>query len=262
MKKVAILGFGPSALYAIAACNAVGIEPLVITDRPVTSPVGAFYLHWVPEFYAKLMSQYRIEYTYHGCEKVYLEKQWGKDAIDVNSSWGKYANEVGYNPSEFTELIAHKSKFVYRTGVKVMCSDLYDLSKQYDKVFCTIPFHFIPFDRVPVAIISTNFISPINSIDYYGEDKTLEVRRSILFGKICAELAIGIARNENTDEQKKTYMSREVIYLNDISPLSVFGPFDSTEDGVVFIGRNARYDRNELAHNAYERVLNELRGII
>jgi hypothetical protein len=254
MKKVAILGFGPSALYAITACNELGIYPRVLADKPLLSPAGAFYLHSVPKQWEAWMTPYDIHFVYKGSEEIYIRKQWGSIAYpyDLKTSWGKYSEEIGYKPGDFYNAITQGATFDVQMGRNLILEDLPDLAKEYDKVFCTIPFHSKPFVRIPVITFPAKM--HMNTIEYIGTLLPEFVRESSLFGTVYIEFP----------EKCKPYVSatEKLVHVNDISPLAIAGPFDRTEDGVVFIGRNARYDRNELAHHAYERVLNELRGSV
>jgi hypothetical protein len=254
MKKVAILGFGPSALYAIAACNELGIFPRVMTDKPMLSPAGAFYLHWVPDRYKEWITPYDIHFEYKGSEEIYIRKQWGQVAYpyDIKTSWGKYTEEVGYKPEDLYNIVQAICTFDVQTGTNICLAELADLARRYDKVFCTIPFHNDKFVQIPVITFPARM--NMNRIEYIGTLLPEFVRESSLFGTVYLEYPEGYKPYVATGEK--------LVYINDISPLSIAGPFDRTEEGVVFLGRNARYDRKELAHHAYERTLDELRRIV
>jgi hypothetical protein len=247
MKKVAILGFGPSSLFAIVACNEMDIIPVVITDRPATCPVGAFYYHKIPPSFEPMVRKDEIKFTYIGNEAAYLQKQWGDPF--VYSSWGRYNLEYGYNPQDFYTAVSRECTFILETDNIIVPESLPELSRIYSKIFCSVVMHTRHFASIPVSMEITQ--GSENKIEYNGNAEDLAVRTSDLFGIRYVEYP------PNRDIQGGI-----LTYIKDISPLSKPGINIDIPANITMIGRNAMFRRDELAHNAYERVLDELRRSI
>ena len=57
--KIAIVGGGPSAIFAILACEKSGIVPDLYIREMRIQP-GAFWFHWIPDILIPLVKPSRI----------------------------------------------------------------------------------------------------------------------------------------------------------------------------------------------------------
>jgi hypothetical protein len=251
MKKVAILGFGPSALFATIACNERDIVPDIFSTERAINVAGAFYLHMVPAYCDDWsLKKYEIRYAYEGIEQKYLQKQWGNPFGE--SSWGKHKIELGYNPREVSAKFYERCRYSEIFN-PIDLKTIQILANKYDIIFCSIVVHNRTFKIIPISVEPSK-VATINTIIYDGYSSDV-VRISHLFGFTYTEYVDNSYVSAHIQEAP-------IFHVRDIPPQAERGFTLSVPDNVFFIGRNARYDKNELAHDAYGRVRDELRRII
>lgn len=249
--KIAILGFGPSSMFSIMACNDQGFAPTVVGGDIVRVPAGAFYYHWLPQEYSKEAKIHHINYKYVGNAGVYSEKQWGNE--NYPSSFWKYSNEIGYEPREVFSLFQQKSTFKYVHSGIMKTEDVLEYCGKYDIVVCTFPLPEImeQAQKVtrPVIIRPTKLQD--NIIIYSGKKEDKWVRWSNLFGTTYVEYC-------NFEDVPKE--APRIVPIVDLHPnLSVQMPF--LPNNLFFSGRYAEFKRTRLAHEAYKRMEEILNAI-
>src|SRR3990172_8148399 len=141
VKKIAIVGGGPSALFAIMACADCGIVPDVFYRELRLQP-GAFWFHWVPDWIDSVVSSSSIKINSVGTRRDYIEKQWKNPPESYTSSFPEKTRlEEGYNPKEVSKLI-FESHLFNRIPLEenLTDKDLFGLKKRrYDLVFHSFP---------------------------------------------------------------------------------------------------------------------------
>ena len=246
--NVAILGFGPSSMYAIMACNDLGIKPEVICIGQPKYPAGTFYLHWLPKSVRRFISEEEIVYRYMGTEDQYLINQYGTKNAG-KSSFGRYSDCLfvpGYDPQRVMAFVEEKLSY----SVVAIPSRLEDwevaiLCEKYSKVFCSFALEgaihrYDPFMLIPVVAEKNDLEH--NVIVYNGTTDHDWVRKSYLFGMCYTEYASG---NVPT--------SGNLVTVIDLKP-HVTGSISSGLENLTLIGRLACMDRKVLAHDAYQKV--------
>jgi len=246
MKKIAILGLGPSGMFSVMACNDKGYKPVVISTGSLRSPAGAFYFHWIPPQYARKVPQEVITYSYIGTNQIYLQKQWG-DSIQgqVSSSFGKYDMELGYSPWRTVQVFQDTAAFDYVAREPLSTEEVFELCKVNDLVVCTFPLGALMADLFTVprpVTIQQGSPTAQNLIVYNGTWEEKWVRRSHLFGRIYTEYC------HLEDVAGSPY---QVITIRDIHPQLAPANLEGIPDNLHFSGRNAELNRKRLAHEAY-----------
>jgi hypothetical protein len=100
--NVAVLGNGPAGMAAAHAATLTGARVHVYAPPGVSNISGAQYLHHpLPTINPDQPDGY-IQYVFWGQEEFYKNKVYGND--DVESSWGKFGNEVPYWSMQATYL--------------------------------------------------------------------------------------------------------------------------------------------------------------
>jgi len=249
--KIAILGFGPSAMFSIMACNTNGITPVVYGEQPLRIPSGAFYYHWLPLYYARKVQSYLIAYFHKGTEDIYLQKQWGTS--EYESSFGKYSQESGYSPVEVYEVFRANAAYEHvPVKNKFTTDDVFAKCNEYDIVICTFPLKEI-YDRIKkvrrvVQVI--NYPRPTeNRIMYSGDPADEWIRISELFGYTYVEYA---------SAEGPSIYSGFMTQIIDLYPNQWYQEMIKP-DNLHFMGRYAELNRRRLAHEAYamtEEILN------
>jgi hypothetical protein len=183
--RIAILGAGPTSIFVLAALRDRGHIPWIIANEVKASTPGAFYYHWVPDWIGA--KPYPIEYAYQGTKEEYSLKQWG---YPYPNSFGSYAEEIGYYPSEVASyVLAHCNHGVEKPTDKMIDGKVFDLCRSYDLVFCTFPLQMHMINNktyfYPVTIQPSNDAE--NYIIYNGLKNDVRVRQSQLFGYLYTE---------------------------------------------------------------------------
>jgi len=253
--RVAILGFGPSALFSILACNDFGISPTVMAYGFEAPPVvGCFFYHWTPTWIEEMVGASRISVMTYGNEKTYIKKQWG-DTEGITSSFNKYTGAViGYNPHAVNQVIMEIAHFEKVQIFKSGGFYLSDVCNKYDYVIQTFPtkesyYTRPPLVYIPVSIQSSN--EPSNFIVYSGIEGDRWVRMSNLFGKRFTEYPPNFI-----------VPSGDVIVIKDMYPnVAEYQRYENDLHNLHMVGRFAQWKRTMLSHEAYGRVQNILKGV-
>jgi len=266
--KVAIVGGGLAAMYAVLACTDHHIIPTVYTNS-MMRPSGAVFLRWLPERVAKEVDKFCIQIQFVGNRLGYIQKQFlepGIENVYASSFPDTEYIRKGYDPDILYNHIIQEENY-RRIDVKRLFEweDLDHLSSDYDRVFYSFPSGDILrllgkyIVRIPVASRDTNEMYSKNKICYDGIADSLFVRVSTLFGKESIELP----RRENLTqlELNKLFprysvnfipdIHPSILYLKDIEIPRKFGK-------LIPIGRLARMERHLLSEDTYPIVSEEL----
>lgn len=257
-RKVAILGMGPSAAFAVLACRHTGITPTVYSSvSPSVSvpPVGAFFYHKVPGAEAQSIYPTTITVIGVGGKERYFSKQWGYNGESTFPA-EPYA-DYGYEPSSVWRYLWGGQEIT--SHAPFTDESIAALAKDFDFVFQTFPTdtartsmsqYKTIFPATTVRVRSTVmlsddlFISP-NTIIYDGTELHPFVRASSLFGILTKEYP--------KDYQIST--REQVVMIPDLLPSCPEWPENATPAKNVFLmGRWAEWKRHMLAHEAYDRV--------
>lgn len=277
-KRVAIVGYGASAMYAVLACNDKGIIPTVYA-RTLTIPKGAFWLYSLPVEVGRKFINHKIRIASIGKREVYISKQWNiEDLPKTYKSSFPEKEEIrtnGYDPSTVIPYILSDSKRcrVERINRNFGDQDLQLLSKPYDFVFHSFPssklrsmFSEYIEKRKVITIPSKDAITSgyINSLEntvlYDGTYGNIFVRKSFLFDTVYLELG-NYECKPLVEHILDSIPNSSLSFFPDIKPNSVPNyPYHvQGRHGVIIpIGRGATFNRSELSHDTYAKVINYL----
>lgn len=256
--KVAILGSGPAAAYAVMACREEGIVPTVISDRsPQTDQVGAFFLHWLPPWLVDYAGNAAVTVLVQarGTAECYTAKQWGR--VVPSSFPAAPRKEVWYNSAVLGEV--WKVQEVGLAPGRFDDADLLRLGGEYDFVFHTfsaeavrggarrlIWFPVLTFRSGPQA-------GDMGMVMYNGEPKDRWVRMTRAFGRVSIEYP----RDQAELAMREDPVCAEMEYnkLRDIHPDTLpLNPWERIAGNVIPIGRFATWNRKALSHDSYNTV--------
>jgi hypothetical protein len=248
MTDVVILGFGPSALFALMACNEMKIQPVIISKEAMRCPYGAFLYHWLPPKFARQIKLVEVPVYRQGIEEEYLRKQWGERLI-AESSFSKYSEIYGYNPFDVFHKVTKDCPHNFMTG-EVTEEYRSDLLKNTKYVFQTFPEPDIRKTFIQRAVtVTDNDATPF--ILYSGVPEVAWVRKSVLFGSEYAEYP-----SVDSLPEKCKYAT-----FMDIDPDIIYRVAKKPEN-LHYVGRYAQASRKLMAHDAYFRVRGILNGTI
>ena len=258
--KVAIVGFGPAAMYAIIACNDRGIYPTVMANAVNINP-GAFWLKSVPKKFVDGTQQHRIVITKVGERENYIRKQWNEFPVGYKSSFPDTEFvEYGYDPVVTVPWILSQLKFDIEDTGKLGDPDLIKLGKKYDFVFHSFPSELARktlgnmIVKVPVTI-STYDIKQGNRVIYNGRKGDFVVRVSYLFGKKYTEYSVHNMDSKDLDSKTNRFsQSSNVRWIEDLRPISLSISVPYLAYNIIPIGRLGGFDRTVLAHHTYDLV--------
>jgi hypothetical protein len=259
MRKIAIVGGGPSAVFAIMACKDLGIKPDVFAPG-LGNNLGAFWFHWVPPVWEKFTLKVPIKIKFVGDREGYIKKQW--EGYDIPnsyvSSFPEEEKEVfGFNPLRLTKDLNESDFFnLNRIDRNLSKDDLLRLGNEYDLVF-----HSFPTMQAAQENSDLIFSLPIlietstDPLNYYTEYDGLLLnkvsRRSNLWGWKFTELR-PIKHTDPDNWIEKRGMT--VSFVKDLVPFDRSVNFFPLHERIVPIGRLARFDRKALSHDAYNLV--------
>lgn len=252
VQRVAILGGGPSAAFALQACRDRNVAPEVFANEH-TQPRGAFYVHWVPETVSR-RSRYKLPVYWLGMGSAgrYVEKMWGEKLL--SSSFPEEPRvEQGYHPSILTELWG---LYPLRPTTSLRDRDIRAMSPRYDLVVQTFPSEEGTRRRPNRA---TSFPiwwkeipeSPFLMLWYNGGEGAW-VRQTMGCGiwsiefPTSYELDMEIAASGWTIAQGRDLKHFTRPYTTGLA------------SNVLLVGRYARWDRKFLAHHTYQLVLDAI----
>lgn len=250
--KILIVGSGPSAAYAILACQACGVEPTVISNsQPHTNQAGAFFLHWLPEDFVHKTGAAAVEVYWIplGDKRTYLAKQ-GYDDLALPCSFPDDLKVVPMYSSAWLDAAWH--------GVDVRLGelDVEDMVRmattEFDFVFYTFPAvkHGRQLEQFPVVDARTT--ADYNVIVYNGTTGGNWVRMTMAFGRLSFEYAHEVRWYDLPQHQGLVF---EKHLLREIPPRVLpLGASEYPAPNVIPIGRFAEWHRKRLSHEVYERV--------
>jgi hypothetical protein len=258
----AILGAGPSAAYALAACRSYGIEAEIITNRaPSVMFPGPFWLRLNPTE-APIPKQSMHIFS-EGTSEIYLQKQWKDvDLSAISTSFPTQARtELIYEPAlVLTE--------IWKRSSVLMCSDISDfdigeIAKDREVVFVTFPTaksrNALQKYSVKYPIVSYKVEDnpTLNYCIYVGTEESSFVRTSRLFGRVHLEYPSDHIINQDI------LGDGILCYAPDTRPdTPEWDPTDVPAKNVHLIGRHAEWNRKILSHDAYSKVLKILEEVL
>jgi hypothetical protein len=270
--KVAVLGSGASAAFAVAACKDIGAEVKVYSSvhpNELSTQMGAFFLHDIPPNIGHIESV-AVDIDSIGEASVYSEMQWGRNIPTSFPSerrterWYSpmYLNRVWQDVTVFRETLS-KEDIVRLTQLG------------YDWVFHSFPLVERTDSIVRFPILVGNQYSHLRDfILYNGTIQFDWVRLTRQFGNLCLEYPHNISVDDeclfrdmvgDLDSlgieglQSKDYPQWEHVWGRDIVPETE--PLTSEEyvqKNIIPIGRFATWDRKMLSHQAYTIVKTHL----
>lgn len=269
MSRIAIVGSGISAMYAVLACYEKGFYPDVYM-RDIAYPKGAIFLRYLPKSLRTRFPKYDIIFDSVGTRKCYIMKQWYNIPKGYRSSFPRtrFVN-IGYEPNSILYYVFSSKFMMNKISINSNFDDnaLFSLGSTYDLVFHSFPNSKLKssLQRYIVKLpILTKSIEDVTTqeIIYNGSPESLIVRKSVLFGKEYLELS---QRTGYSDTELRTLFPKyDLSFSQDLDPgtLSMEIP-DSTRNlskKIIAIGRLGRMERSELADNTFSlvtRILDE-----
>lgn len=262
--RIAILGSGPSGLFAAHAAVQSGIDDLVIFDRQpdiARKTSGVFYIHDSCDL---LLERHIINQGVLGAvgqsentiAEKYGRKVYGKPIAKVSIIDALNRKSIyGYNSKQAMDRLWD----LYKDNIEIRSFENYDevhnlLREGFDKVISTIPapslFPKLTFNfekawmRVGTAPLSESFIFySISSVHKW-------YRASALFGAFVQEFPERIPKKE-----------KEGYQIFDITKV-INGDRLPQHPDILFAGRFGAWDKTQLTHTVYFKTLEWLKGTI
>ena len=254
-QTVAILGFGPTAVFAARAAHDAGCDVMIFSTTDVLrTPPGAFWLHWVPPIFQDEFERHKITITGTGNAEAYSQLQWG--GIFASSFPSDTVVEEGYNPEIMRQLLPNEVRF--KLMDKFLTEDEIDMvADSFDFTFQTFPCkqHFKEQPPLIPFVAAAQFSSMIgkrNEVWYNGTGMGIIVREATLFGNHYLEFPKNYGITAVKQEHNMSLDGYHLIKLQDLSPLST--PVEHPNPKVTLVGRMAQWSRKVLSHDAYALV--------
>ncbi len=271
-QKVAVLGSGASAAFAVAACKSIGAEVKVYSSVYPTENVqqtGAYFLHAIPPNIGHV-EPVQVSINSIGEAAVYSEMQWGE--VVPTSFPIEERTELWYSPMYLNRV--WQSVPVFRETLST--EDIIGLTHQgYDWVFHSFPLVGRHESLVQFPIVVGKQANHLRDfILYNGTVQYDWVRATRQFGNLCFEYP----HTYSIDDE---YLFRDVIGNFSAPPLAeLMGDVPASYEffcgrdilpstrpvtrqeyvrhNIVPIGRFATWDRKAFAHHAYTTVESHL----
>lgn len=263
--RVLIIGSGPSAAFAVLACQDAGADFHVMSSTPaMMDQAGAFFIHWVPERLKAWPARVQIWGT--GTREGYLMKQWGEAGAGVYTSFPREQHiEDWYNSNVLDKAWA---TVPVQLTIPVTDQFLALYGTQYDVVFHTFSAKRTAERRKLVRFPTLTHVAVHpqdygnNLIVYNGELDQEHIRTTVAFNRMSVEFPAG-TRPESLKDYRRGFKGRpELVYLRDIPPgTAPVGPDEYVSPNVVPLGRFATWDRHALSHHSYAAVRKVLDGV-
>lgn len=255
--KVAILGAGPSAAYAMMACEDLDVQYQVISSNfPSMFFPGPFWARLNPTEIAVPETDVHVYSV--GNVYEYLKKQWQEvqDEWMTASSFPTEARtEYAYNPYELFIPFWESRRTISLTTGDLTDEDIKNLAVDYDLVFMTFASEESREamksyrTRYPIISYKADFQTAPFCI-YNGHENEHIVRFSSLFGYVHAEYP-----QTYSPRLKLLTKDAHVTWVADTIPdTPEWNPYITPAYNVTLLGRFARWDRKVLAHHAYART--------
>lgn len=244
--RVAILGSGPSAAFAVAACKELEIYPIVYSYKPWNTDLkGATWVSGIPDSYLRdpdMIRKYRVVHMMplYSNADIYNKAMWG-DAITETSYPLKPEVKSAYHPSVLLTMIGSAS--VGHIYCKFKDDDIKRLSDEYDLVIQT----FSTEEEIskqpkllPIYIYEEDVPDRgVNLAIYAGEPW---LRMSILWNKIFWEYAHPIEGYRQYPTIARKIPPDCPTILEGVAP------------NVLRVGRYATWERKAFSYHSYLQV--------
>ena len=263
---VLILGSGPSAAYAVLACEDAGMSCEVMSNRgPNVSQVGAFFLHWVPDRLEAKPTKVQVWGV--GTREGYLTKQWGPEFRGIPTSFPSEERMEKWYPSSALSRVWEQVS--YHRGAVAGDADLAKLGGQYGRVFHTFSSQRSGTSRrlqmFPTLSRQQREERDYGSnlVIYNGDPAEAHIRVTVAWGRLSVEFPRGTPQGEVRGYRRQFRGEPDTVMLRDILPTTA--PVSREErvaDNVIPLGRFATWDRRALSHHAYQGVLDALKETV
>lgn len=252
---VAIVGSGASSIYALLACNDMGIIPTIIANpNSLRIQPGSYWLKWLPRNVSRKFDAFFVKVSKIGTREGYISKQWPEHPESYRSSFpDQQSEEFGFNPYEVLPTILlenNRYNFLSSKDKLITDADLADLGAKFDYVFHSFPTEKCKNEnssilkKIPVKVSKISY--PSNWVIYDGTPSKF-TRVSLLFGHKFIEYP-------HYETSMQTNREGEVIWVQDIAPTSIAPNMHQIKENVIPIGRFGRMDRRLLSHDSYKLV--------
>lgn len=246
--SVAVLGCGPAGLLAAHAARRMGHEVVIYSVKTKSVIRGAQYLHkYIDDEITPSQDCRWLIYQYVGYKAHYASKIYGDP--EAECSWGVYPTEAKYwcMHGVYDSLWDMYQGIVVDKAVTPDFVDTLRMSGNWDLVVSSIP--LVRIARSPgdykwrfeyVWIVQDDEAADDGVIVYNGDPNVLWYRASNLCGYGFRE-----------------YPFRGMLNAGDIAGTMVKKPLSTDypeESGVLRVGRYGKWDKNQLAHDAYYDV--------
>lgn len=264
-KDVAILGLGPTGVFAARAARDAGARVTIyaLPSAFVHTPPGSFWLHWLPDELAQRYPKSPILISSIGTEDVYFAKQWGVPLTKGrSSSFPVLGDEMtgGYDPKVFLPMLLPDDCDKIPLLKPLDTPSITSISQEHDLVFCTFALQehlaIQPPLRAYAALVIGNTMSPgRNVVVYDGNPLSMVVRTAVLFGYYYIEFP-----------KTKTQVELDALeVMKDLKPtarMAVLRDLDLDTKPIEqdpraklqLIGRFAEWNRKRLSHETYQQV--------
>lgn len=262
--KAAILGAGPSAAYALAACKDLDVEVDIYSNRPSFAPNGRVWFHKVPRYLEATLKPEPILLIGAGSRDVYLQRQnrpsWAKTTFPV----GTPLIQQGYDPAKVRNVLMPADTIYYKLD-HIDDKLIVDIAKGYHWVFLSFPtekskqaqpalrtYHVLTRDDSKVDHSYPNVMIFNGTMNYWW------TRWSCIFGVTCWEFS----SHEYQDDSNLPNPPVGAKYekSKDFAPNTfLWDPREVPASNVYLIGRWATWNKLYLTHMAYDDVTNIIR---
>lgn len=266
-EEVLIVGSGPSAAYAVLACEDMGVPFRVVSNKPSnTEQAGAFFLHWLPRSLPAEPTPVRVFGTGH--REGYLTKQWGPEFENIPTSFPEREKVERWYSSLALNAVWERTP-VHLIGA-VSDASLQAFGDMHRAVFHTftsqVHANTRRLVRFPTLTRQQGPVAPAPGADmviYNGDLCEAHARTTIAFGRLSIEFPQGTSERVLADYKGAFQGKPELVYLRDIPPGTPPVEWQNyLAPNVVPIGRFATWDRGVLSHQAYQMVVNVLREVL
>lgn len=267
-KKIAIIGMGAAAIYAAKAARDSGVQVEIFSyGGSFRTPVGAFWLHDIPESLKDKFAPVNIWQTGKGTAEAYIKLQWGDRARGVKESSfpRKGAFTLGYNPDDVLPVLLPMDAEVQLLAGPLSDTDIADLAKlrEYDLILQTFPTKESKQEQPRlIPFVTAGMHDPEdgrkNFLLYNGTGEGIVVREAHLFGNHYLEFPKFVTRAEIQRTCGDTLAGYILSDNLDMDPATK--PWSKTSHSKIkLIGRWAEWNQKRLTHEIYSIVCGMLK---
>jgi hypothetical protein len=273
MKRIAILGCGPSGLLAAHAAKKLGQDVAVLSLKERSPILGGQYLHMEVKGITGAASS--VTYIKIGDTEGYSQKVYGKPDVPC------FRFPAGEYPAwSLTEAYGNLWD-IWRDKIEDFCvtaDDVDQLCEEYDLVLCTIPRSILCFKedhkfykQMIRVVQGGTLLSPHieNVVLYSGRPKDSWYRTSNLFGHHTTEWSEasveGVENRELFDlfdlPPNEDEPHQEVALMGGFKPLSHTCDCHGEYDNFVWLGRFGRWAHGVLVSDAFEQAQTAIKEV-